>query len=217
MPEPRQSPAALRQLLAGRFPPPRPRNPGHVPTGIASLDREMGGGIPSGALTEVVSPAPGCGGQLVIAGLLGATRSARLRAALVDGTDGFDPQSHEPEVLRHLVWVRCRDASRAAQAADILVRDANLALVIVDLSGFRPAPCRALPASCWFRLQRAAEQAGSAALILTPCPVVGSARLRLALGESLRLDDLDLERGTLADQLVLELRRGPALEERQSA
>jgi len=188
-----------------------------MPTGIGALDEAIGGGLPAGGLTEMVAPGPSSGGQLLISRLLAATRSARGRAALVDGLDAFDPQSHEPEILRHLLWVRCRALTEAMQVADILVRDANLALVMVDLRGFAVRDYRRLPPTCWYRLQRAVEQTGLAALILTGAALVGSAQLRLALSDCLHLSDFDEERDRLAARLPVELQRSRAHAERRTA
>src|SRR5688500_5391285 len=93
--------AALRQLLAVRFPE-RTRAPaGSVPTEIRALDDALGGGLPGGRFTEIVSSAPGTGGQTILAQLLRTTRRARQRIALVDGADGFAPEAVPPDHLRH--------------------------------------------------------------------------------------------------------------------
>ncbi|MBI5693371.1 MAG: hypothetical protein HZC55_25110, partial [Verrucomicrobia bacterium] len=149
--------AELRRLLATRFPT-EPRPAGRVlGTGIPALDAATGG-LPLGALTEVVCAAPSCGGHLLLGQLLATTRRARLRVALIDGTNSFDPSSFAPDLLAHLVWVRCGTAecppgpppttsppplsgrnrpessatATALQAADLLVRDANLGLAILS-------------------------------------------------------------------------------------
>lgn len=111
--------------------------------------------------------APSTGGQLLIARLLAATRARRMRTALVDAVDAFDPQSHEPPMLQHLVWVRCRTLDEAMHAADILVRDANLALVMVDLRGVAGRALRGVPATTWYRLQRALERTDMAMVVFT--------------------------------------------------
>src|SRR5690349_7709519 len=114
--------ASLRHLLAERFPSVS-RTMGRVlPTGIASCDK-VAGGLPLGAITELVCAAPSSGGQLFTGQLLAATRAERLRVALVDGTDGFDPSSYPTDHLAHLIWVRCRNVAEALQATDLLARD----------------------------------------------------------------------------------------------
>ena len=159
--------AALRLLLAERFPQAAPRPAATLPTGVAAIDEAGDGGLPLGGITEVVALAPSTGGQRLISRLLAATRERRMRAALVDALDAFDPQSHEPPLLQHLVWVRCRTLDEAMHAADILVRDANLALVMVDLRGVAARALRGVPATTWYRLQRALERTDMAMVVFT--------------------------------------------------
>ena len=134
--------AGLRALLAGRFPEKARRSDHGVPTGVPAVDDALGGGLPAGRLTELVSAAPSSGGQTVLARLLVATRAARVRVALVDGADGFAPEAVPADALRHLVWVRGRDLADAMAAADLLVRDGNYAVLVLDLRG-----CAARPAA----------------------------------------------------------------------
>jgi hypothetical protein len=162
-----ESLAALRLLLAERFPQAAPRPAATLPTGVAAIDEAGDGGLPLGGITEVVALAPSTGGQLLIARLLAATRRQRRRAALVDALDAFDPQSHEPPLLQHLVWVRCRTLDEAMHAADLLVRDANLALVMLDLRGVAGRALRGVPATTWYRLQRALERTDMALVVFT--------------------------------------------------
>ena len=162
-----ESLAALRLLLTERFPQAAPRPAAVLSTGVAAIDDVAGGGLPVGAITEIVALAPSSGGQLLISSLLAATRARRMRAALVDALDAFDPQSHEPLLLQHLVWVRCRTLDESMHAADILARDANLALVMVDLRGVAPRALRGVPATTWYRLQRALERTDMAMVVFT--------------------------------------------------
>jgi hypothetical protein len=225
-----ESLAALRRLLAERFPPTAPRFAAVLPTGIAAIDELTGGGLPAGGITEVVAPAPSSGGQLLMLSLLASTRARRARAALVDGLDAFDPQSHEPSILQHLVWVRCRTLDEALRAADLLVRDANFALVVVDLRGFTRPALRSVPATTWYRWQRAVERTDLALVVLTTVApfrpaqgpeqvegLVGSARLRLNLAGTFQLAAFDEEQARLALQLQVEVQRSRIQEERRSA
>src|ERR1035438_2903950 len=132
---PPQTVSALRSLLAVRFPE-KTRGPsGGVSAAVRPIDDALGGGLPAGRLTELVSAVPSGGGQTVVAKLLSATQAARQRMALIDGADGFAPEAVPAGVLRHLVWVRCRAPEQAFAAADILVRDGNYAAVVLDLRG----------------------------------------------------------------------------------
>jgi hypothetical protein len=200
--------SSLRQILAERYPQASRPAPRALATGLAAID-EAAGGLPCGALSEIVCAAPGCGGQLLLGELLRAVREASGRVALVDGHDSFDPQSWPEERLAHLVWARCADTVTALRAADIFARDANFALVVVDLARAPLAELRRTPAPFWYRLQRAAETADLALAVLTPRATVPSAKLRLQLERAHRLGAMEQARASLALELepVVQRRR----------
>jgi len=203
--------AALRSLLAARFPEKARKTGGGPATGVAAVDEALGGGLPAGRLTELVA-APGGGAQLVLAGLLASTRGARQRLALVDGADGFAPDAVPADHLRHLVWVRCRTADEAFAAGDLLVRDGNYAAVVLDLRGLALRALRRRPAAAWYRLQRAAEGGAAAVLVLSPGPLVPAAPCRLGLRAPLALADRRVPRAALAAGLAVDLGRGAPAE-----
>lgn len=201
--------ATLRRQLAERFPA-APRSPGRVLcTGLPVLD-DATGGLPLGAVTELVCSAPSCGGQLFLEQLLAATRATRTRVALVDAADSFDPASFPDDLLAHLVWVRGDPASppaAALAAADLLTRDANLGLVVLDLRRADERELRRTPSTFWYRLQRAVEPADLALVVVTPHAAVPSAQLRLVLGTSHSTRALTLERPALSLTLAPILQR----------
>ena len=199
--------AVLRNLLAERFPAAASRSGGMLATEIAAIDEVADGGLPAGALTEIVSAQPSSGGQLLILRLLERTRLERGRAALVDGLDAFDPDSHETGLLEHLVWARCRTCAEALHAADILAHDANLALLLLDLRGFETADLRRVPSTAWYRLQRAIARSDTVMVVLTTWPLVGSATLRFTLAQGFHLDQLDELQAELAQNLSAEMQR----------
>lgn len=198
--------SSLRQLLSERFPQ-AARNAARVlATGVPAIDDAVGG-LPCGALTEIVCAAPSCGSQLLLGELLHTTRRERGRVALIDGHDSFDPQSWPDDWLRHLVWVRCLDAAMALRAADILTRDANLQLVVIDLRRASTTELRRTPASFWFRLQRSAEPSDLALVVMTPHAQVPSARLRLQLEGSHAFAALATDRPQLVAALAPVIQR----------
>ena len=200
--------AALRTLLAERFPT-VPRTIGRVlATGIAGID-EATGGLPLSAITEVICARPSCGGQLLIGQLLAATRATRTRVALIDSTDSFDPASFNEDLLAHLVWVRCTSTSTALSAADLLARDTNLGLVVLDLRRAPEPDLRRTPSTQWYRLQRAVEPTDLALLVETPRASVPSAHVRFKLTTSHGANALARERAVLTAELspVLERQR----------
>lgn len=198
--------ASLRHLLAERFPT-VPRTTGRVlPTQLAAVD-EFSRGLPLGALTEIVCTAPSCGGHLLLAQLLAVTRTARRRVALIDSSDSFDPASYPDDLLVHLLWVRCAGLPVALQAADLLARDANLGLVVLDLHHASLADLRRIPGPQWYRLQRAVEPTDLALVVFTPRASVPSAQLRLALAHAHDFFALERERPVLVAKLSPTLQR----------
>ncbi|HEX3728721.1 MAG TPA: hypothetical protein VHV47_02880 [Opitutaceae bacterium] len=208
MPRSTQSVSALREVLAARFPEKARRPEGLLPTGIAPVDEALGGGLPAGRLTELVSAAPSSGGQLVFFQLLLATRAARQRLALVDGADGFDPQDAPPDALPHLVWARCAGIAPALAATEILVRDGNYAAVVLDVRGLPARSLRQLPPASWYRLQRAAEGGAAAVLVQSTFPLVPGVPWRLVLPDSVPLGRARSPRAWLAAHLRVEKARG---------
>ena len=205
-----QTVSELRSLLSARFPE-RNRKPcGGVPAAVRSIDDALGGGLPAGRLTELVSLVPSGGGQTVVSRLLAATQGARQRMALIDGADGFAPESVRADLLRHLVWVRCHSPGQAFAVADILVRDGNYAAVVLDLRGCAERVLRRTPASLWHRLQRAAEAGSVAVLVQTTSPLVPAVPWRLVLDIPLSLDDVDRPLEALAERLEARTERGHA-------
>ncbi|MFZ9682851.1 MAG: hypothetical protein ACO3DQ_06565 [Cephaloticoccus sp.] len=181
MPHPALS--ALRSLVDTRFPASARKTAAGLATGIAALDAALDGGLPPGRLTELVCP-PGAGAQSVLAQLLAVTRAASRRVALVDAADGFAPEAIPPDDLRHLVWARARSLTEALGAADVLVRDGNYALVILDL---RDVPARALnrtPASTWHRLHRVAEAQSAAVAVFSRHGLVPAVPRRVQLART---------------------------------
>jgi hypothetical protein len=208
----------LRQLLAERFPNVRMRLGGTGKStacwasGIAQLDTLLDGGLPKSALTELVSPRLSTGSGLVVQTLLRAAAGRRQWAALVDGQDCFDPTAFENAELNRLLWVRCQNAVQALKAADFLLRDGNVSLVILDLQINPAKQLQKVPASSWYRLQRCLEPRATAFLVVTPRAMVGAAHLRLRLQNRFDLGALAQARRELIGQLEFELVRMHGME-----
>ncbi len=209
--------AALRSLLAARFPERTRKSSGVVPTGVRAIDEALGGGLPAGRLTELVSAKPGTGGQTVIAELLHATRMARQRVALIDAADGFVAEVLPADWLRHLVWVRAHGAHEAFGAADILVRDGNYAAVIFDLRGIAERTLLKMHASLWHRLRHATEASPSAVLVQTTTTLVPTVPCRLVLKETMPLARRRMLRAELANAVAVEVERSRGEVVEQSA
>src|SRR5437660_12736803 len=113
----------LRNLLAIRFPQGPMLAGTSLVTGLAFFDQPIGGGLPKGAITELISPRGSAGSaSLVHAFIHGAYRD-KYFVALIDGRDSFDPCGLTNSILRQLLWVRCTKTLQAVQAADLPLRD----------------------------------------------------------------------------------------------
>jgi hypothetical protein len=143
----------------------------------------------------------GCGAGILIAALLEREITVREATALVDGRDAFDPFSVPSEALEHLLWVRCRDVAKAMRVTDLLLRDGNLPLVILDLQAQTTREVQSVPASSWHRLRVLAEKSGVALCAFTPCQTVPCARARLVLEQRFTLEAMERPRRELVECL----------------
>ncbi len=245
-PAPAGSVVDLRNLLAERFPHAPASAEGRLITGLSFLDQTIGGGLPKGAITELISPQASAGSASLIHGLIqsasgtavpavgqagilsaaGRTRcgepamedsagetpsfptdkiSVPRPVALIDGRDSFDPQPLGNACLRHLLWVRCNKAFEAIKAADLLLRDGNFPLVIVDLVLNPPEQLRKIPQTSWYRLQRLVEPTSAICLILSRQSMVGSAQLKIVLENLWTLETF--EKDNAISRLQFRIRR----------
>ncbi|MEO8428218.1 MAG: hypothetical protein ABI651_13995 [Verrucomicrobiota bacterium] len=199
----------LRQLLAQRFPhlrtgarvaPPTET----LATGVGAFDVLLEGGLPRGQFTELVGAGHGSGGSgsaQVIHSLLRRTAADGQFLALVDGADSFDVSAVEPDVLAHLLWVRCTNAGDALKAADLLLRDNNFPLVAIDLKLNSVGQLRKISSSIWYRLGRILEQSRTAVLVVTPHALVSGVAWRVQVESGLGIEALMQSPEELVPQL----------------
>jgi hypothetical protein len=181
----------LRNLLANRFPH-RPISAAtRFVTGVASFDQSIGGGLPKSGITELISPRGSIGSASLIHTFIHCAYRDKYFVALIDGRDSFDCCALANSVLRQVLWVRCTKAIEAVKAADLLLRDGNFPLVIVDLILNSPEELRKIPQTTWYRLQRLVESVPTACLVLTRYEMVSSAQLKLVLENSWNLEILE--------------------------
>jgi len=139
--------------------------PRRWPTGLAELDRLLGGGFPAGRIGEIAGPASS-GRTSLLLRLLAATTAGGESVALVDGADAFDPASASGAGvdLARTLWARPPAPAEALRAAEILLRAGGFALVTLDLTARIP---RRPPTAHWLRLVRAAAASRTALVVLT--------------------------------------------------
>jgi hypothetical protein len=168
-----------------------------VPTGVAALDAQLGGGFPRGQLSELVGTRSA--GRASVSLQLLATATARGESvALVDALDMLDVASAAGAGvdLARLLWIRghvvvnpglCRDMN--ARAVDQAVKTLTLVLqsglfgvVVFDVAEAPSDALRRLPFTTWLRLQRIVEGTEAA------CVLVGTERLaRSSAGLTVKL------------------------------
>ena len=195
----RRPPAHPRDL-----PPEAPRDhPPHLPLHTwCSRDT----GFPSGAITEISPEHPTCGISLLVSTLLASEEDNAphpgLPLALIDARDQFDPGSFSTEDCQKILWLRCHETQLALKSADLLLRDGNLPLVLLDLSSLPPRELQRIPRSSWHRLRQLAESTQTTLLALTPTPFIPGTALRLTLSHHLTLADLLLPRSELQKSIT---------------
>src|SRR5260370_28422848 len=170
--------------------------PETIPTGIAAIDRQIGG-IAKGALTQRYAPQwTSAGKTTILLSCIAHLINRGCFCALVDASNCFDPASAQASGvnLAHLLWVRCtvagggkgralRPLEQAFKATDILVQNGGFSLIAVDLSSIEESQIRKVPATTWFRFARVVERMPTALVFLVTHPAAQScAGLTLQLG-----------------------------------
>ena len=171
----------LRALLADRFPASPAPPPAILATGLPALDQTIGGGLRKGSITEFISPNLSAGSASFVAAMIRAACRDCYFLALIDGRDSFDPEPFGNPVLRHLLWLRCHTTSEAIKSADLLLRDGNFPVVLIDLVLNPANEVRKVPQTSWYRLQRLVEATSTAFVVLTRCNTVSSAQLKIVI------------------------------------
>jgi len=164
--------------------------------------------LPKSAITELSSSQVSAGSALLLYALLQSAQRNGYFLALVDGRDSFDPQPLGNRRLRNLLWVRCTKALDAVKAADLLLRDGNFPLVVLDLVLNASDELRKIPQTSWYRLQRLVETAPTAFLVLTRASMISSAQLKLSLDNAWTLADLEQDHLTARLKILVKRAQG---------
>jgi RecA/RadA recombinase len=142
-------------------------------TGLAQLDRLLGGGLERGALTEISGSRSSGRFSVALATLATATQGGEA-AALVDLGGQLDPVAARDAGcdLERLLWAQAANLRQTLAAGEALLQ-AGFPLVVLDL-GHPPVPGGRGQESAWTRLARAAEAQRAALLVSTPYRVSGT-------------------------------------------
>ncbi len=171
--------------------------------------------LPRGQVSEVIGPASSGRTSLAWAALGAATRRGESVALIDTFDRFDPPTAHACGIeLSRLLWVRGQAVSKTAVAIDpawlpgvravsgpgtfmervidraikslnLVVQSGVCTMVVLDLIDVPAVALRRLPASTWFRIERAIEGSDTAVLILSAIPVARSAGGRsILMGDS---------------------------------
>jgi len=140
-------------------------------TGIVAVDR-IAGGLPRGAITEILGPASS-GRTSLLHSALAASTANREVCALVDASDSFDATSaaYAGMDFDQLLWIRCgSNVNHAIKATDLLLQGGGFGLVALDLGDVPSQQSRRVQLSWWFRFKRAIENTPTALIVISRNP-----------------------------------------------
>ncbi|MGB8260156.1 MAG: hypothetical protein WCE75_07385 [Terracidiphilus sp.] len=184
-------------------------------TGIAAVDRLLGGGLPVGAISEITGPVSSGRTSLALSFLAQRTAEARV-CAWVDADDALDAESAAASgvSLCRLLWVRCRRQSQAApwdrldqalRATDLLLQAGGFAAIVLDLASTAPEHGCRIPLASWFRFRQAAGRTRTSLVVLGQ---TGFAQSSAAVVLECSAQAASAAPGTLWQGLRYELQRG---------
>lgn len=131
--------------------------PRWVPSGIAELDRALGGGFASGSIGTLEGPVSS--GRTALAARLLAGATALGLAAAIDDGSCYPPDLARAGVeLDRLLLVSAQERLAVGRAADILLRSKAFAVVTMPAVGLR--------ATVWSRLSALAHKADALLLAI---------------------------------------------------
>jgi hypothetical protein len=182
MPSAQHLRAHIEANLAKRIPSaltPLPRL--HYPvaaTGIREIDALLDGGLPVGAISEIVGSE--CSGRTSLAlTFVAAMTQAGKVCAWVDVSDTLHPESAAAlgVDLSRLLWIRCgavnpkrKSWSRLEQGlrvSDLLLQAGGFSCIVVDMGSLSAEYALRVPLATWFRFRTAAERLQSNVVLLT--------------------------------------------------
>lgn len=190
-------------------------------TGIEAADRILEGGLPVGAISEIVGPA--CSGRTSLAMSFLSQRTGKgCACAWVDVHDALDPESAAANGinLRQLLWVRCngeelgrssrRDGKpwtrldQALRATDLLLQAGGFAAIVLDLGSAEAEHGMRIPMATWFRFRQAADRTRCSLVLVGKAAFAQSSAAVALMCEPVRAE---AARGMVLQGFTCELRR----------
>jgi hypothetical protein len=138
-----------------------------LPTGLSEVDA-LFGGIPRGAITEIIATPSSGKTSFLLSSLAAATHHGET-CVLVDTTDCLDLASAiEAGIkLSKLLWVRCSgNVEHAFKAVDFLLHGGGFGLVALDLGDVPIRYTNRIVSSWWYRFRYTLENTRTALLVI---------------------------------------------------
>lgn len=166
-----------------------------IPTGIREMDLLLRGGLPVGAISEIVGQE--CSGRtsFALSFVAGMTQEAKV-CAWVDASDSLHPESAAAlgVDLTRLLWIRCGSYSiqqpaatalpfthtktaprskswsrleQALRVTDLLLQAGGFSCIVLDLGSMQAEYALRVPLATWFRFRAATERSQANFLLLT--------------------------------------------------
>jgi hypothetical protein len=166
------------------------RQPGSLPSGIASLDDALGGGWRRGEISELVGD-PSSGRTGVLFATLAAATARGDIVALVDACDRLDPVTMAAAGvdLSRVLWVRGPAISPSGRSAlvasavlqgirafDLVIRAGGFHVAALDVAGVPMRAFREVAPATWLRLAHAMAGQTTVGLFVGDRPMGRSAR-----------------------------------------
>lgn len=157
-------------------------------TGMAEVNKVLGGGIPRGTITEISGAASTGKTSFGLSAIASITRLGNA-CAWVDVNDALSPESAAAANvdLKRLLWLRMSMERRqknadkpwsrleqALKATDLLLQAGGFGAIVLDMSDVLPQHTMRIPLATWYRFRLAAEQARTALVFLTRSPCAHS-------------------------------------------
>jgi hypothetical protein len=150
-----------------------------VACGIPAVDSLLGGGLPVGAISEVIGPESSGRTSLALSFLAQRTSDGQV-CAWIDVNDVLDPESAAANgvSLRQLLWVRCKDVDRgqnrkpwarldqALRTVDHVLQATGFAAIVLDLGNTAVEHANRISPAMWFRFRQAAQRSRASLVVL---------------------------------------------------
>lgn len=150
-----------------------------LPVGIEEIDEISGGGLPRGAITELIGPEGSGRSSFALSFLTRMTRKEMV-CAWVDVSDRLYPESAAAigVDLDRLLWVRCgishtatrkpwRRMDQGLRVTDLLLQAGGFSVLVLDMGDIAAEFVTRVPLAVWFRYRAAAERSQTSVLLLT--------------------------------------------------